>query len=168
LDWQRGSIKGITPPKTILLNNTEVLSLRPSDRDNYAEKIIKELLAANPKGLTISEIDDITGLNRNTITKHLKRLVAIREVLVQKRGNLSIFYRIGEIMSSANILDSIARNISYAFHSIKNDDGDYVYIQEIREDYYGSKKVSGGIMVKNEDLFNFISSLQSFALEVTE
>jgi len=151
-----------------MLSKKEVLTLRPTDRDNYAEKIIKELLCSNPKGVTISEIEEVTGLSRNTITKHLKRLVAIREAQSQKRGNLSIFYKNGQVLSSQNILDNVTRSTSYAFHSIKNDDGQYLYVQEIKEDYYGTKKVSGGIMIKNQDFLSFISKLQKFALDEME
>jgi len=168
MNLQRAKLRGINPPKMLMLRKDEVLALRPTDRDNYAEKIIKELLRANPKGITISEIEDVTGLNRSTITKHLKRLVAIREAYSQKRGNLSIYYNIGQITSSHNVLDNIARSISYAFHRVINDEGNYIYIQEINEDYYGTKKVSGGIMIKDQDFMNFMRELQKFVLEVTE
>jgi len=168
LNWQRAKLRGIKPPKMLLLRKEEVLTLRPTDRDNYAEKIIKELLKANSKGITISEIEDVTGLNRSTITKHLKRLVAIREAYSQKRGNLSIFYNIGQIISSHNVLDNITRSTSYAFHRVVNDEGKHIYIQEINEDYYGTKKVSGGIMIQDQDFMNFMRELQKFALEVSE
>jgi len=109
----------------------------------------------------------VTGLNRNTITKHLKRLVAIREAFVQKRGNLSIFYNNGEIILKQDILSNIVRNTSYTFHRIINDEGKYIYIQEKNADFYGNVKVSGGIMIRDEDFLTFLNELQNFALEVS-
>jgi len=163
------TINGVSlnPPKMLMLSREEVLSLRPKDRDSYAEKIIKELLRVNTKGITISEIEMVTGLNRNTITKHLKRLVAIREAFVQKRGNLSIFYNNGEIILKQDILSNIVRNTSYTFHRIINDEGKYIYIQEKNADFYGNVKVSGGIMIRDEDFLTFLNELQNFALEVS-
>lgn len=165
MNWQRAKLRGLNPPKMAMLSKNEVLTLRPTDRNNYAEKIIKDLLNVNPKGVTISEIEAVTDLTRNTIAKHLTRLVAIREAYSQKRGILSIYYINGQTLSSQNILDNITRSTSYAFHRIINDEGKYFYIQEINEDYYGTKKVSGGIMIKSQDLLSFSSELQKFALE---
>ncbi len=158
--------RGLKPPKMTLLSKEQVLSLRPKDRDNYVEKIIRELLIANSKGITVSEIEAITELNRSTITKHLKKLVATREAHSQKRGNLSIYYNNGEVTLSRSILDSIAKKNSYVFYRLLNDDGKFIYIQEIKTDYYGKKEVAGGIMIKDEDFLKFMVELQKFAMEV--
>lgn len=160
-------LKRVNSPKLLLLTQEEVQALRPEDRDTYAEKVIKELLTANTKGITISEIIDITGITRPTITKHLKRLVAIREATFQKRGNLSIYFKNGEVTDTHNIFDSINRGTSYRFNRVVNEDENYIYIQEISEDYFGNKRVCGGIMLRDGDFMVFMSELQKFAMEVT-
>ena len=165
MESQKIKAAGIKPPKLLMLTHDEVRSLRPTDRDTYAEKVIKGLFEVNPRGITISEIEGVTQLNRSTITKHLKRLVAIREAYAQTRGNLSIYYKNGKVERSQNILQNISRNSFYAFHRITNEEGKYIYIQEKNKDHYGVIKVSGGIMVKDEDLLPFLRELQNFALE---
>jgi hypothetical protein len=161
-------VKGLNSPKIQLLKPEEVLTLRPSDRDTYAEKVIREFLIANTKGITVSEIEAITDLNRSTITKHLKHLVAIREATFQKRGNLSIYFKSGKVTSTHNIFDSINRSTSYCFNRVTNEGENYIYIQEISEDYFGNKKVCGGIMLRDEDFMGFMKELQKFAMEATE
>ena len=164
----KATLKNINSNPIILLSQEEVLSLRPKDRDTYAEKIIIQLLEANPKGVTVSEIVEITGLNRSTITKHSKKLVAIREAHRQVRGNLSIYYKNGTILSSKSILNNISRNTSYTFMRIINDEGKYIYLQEKTNDNYGASNVSGGIMISDKDILDFLNELQKFALEAID
>lgn len=144
----------------------EVLSMSPKDRDKYMEYTILEILKLNPQGTTITEITDATGLNRVTITKHLNRLVAIREAYRIERGPVSIYYKNGKVSHSRTMEHSFANDKRYSFFRLINNDERSVYIQEKETNTFGTVKVKGGIIIKDEDFLEFMKELQKFMLEV--
>lgn len=153
-------------PKTIL-KPEDVLSLSPSDRDRYMDRLLFQILELNQKGATIPEIEEATGLNRNTVTKHLDRLVSLREAFKIQRGILSIYYRNGRVVHAKNIEHKFAKDKRYSFFRLVNDEGKFVYIQEKEANVYGTVIVKGGIIIRDEDLFEFLNELQKFMLEVS-
>jgi DNA-binding transcriptional ArsR family regulator len=130
------------------------------------EHVILEILRLNPQGATISEITNATELNRITITKHLNRLVAIREAYKIERGAVSIYYKNGKIVHARNLEHSFANDKRYSFFRLINDEERLVYIQEKETNSYGTVKVKGGIIIKDEDFFEFMKELQKFMVEV--
>jgi len=144
----------------------EVLSMSPKDRDKYMEHVILEILRLNLQGATIPEIADATGLYRNTITKHLNRLVAIREAYKIERGAVSIYYKNGKVVHARSLEHSFANDKRYSFFRLINDEEKSVYIQEKETNSFGTIKVKGGIIIKDEDFLEFIKELQKFMVEI--
>ena len=144
----------------------EVLSMSPKDRDKYMEHVILEILKLNPQGATIPEIADATRFSRITITKHLNRLVAIREAYKIERGAVSIYHKNGKVIHARNLEHSFANDKRYSFFRLQNDEEKSVYIQEKETNSFGTVKVKGGIIIKDEDFFEFMRELQKFMVEV--
>lgn len=144
----------------------EVLSISPKDRDKYMEHVVLEILRLNPQGVTIPEISAATRLYRNTITKHLSRLVAIREAYKIERGAVSIYYKNGKVMHSRNVEHSFANDKRYSFFRLENDEEKSVYIQEKETNSFGTVKVKGGIIIRDENFLEFMKELQKFMVEV--
>lgn len=144
----------------------EVLSMSPKDRDKYMEHVILEILRLNPQGATITEIADPTGLYRNTIAKHLNRLTAIREAYKIERGPVSIYYKNGKVVHARTVEHSFANDKRYTFFRLQNDEEKSVYIQEKETNSFGTVKVKGGIIIEDEDFFEFMKELQKFMVEV--
>ncbi len=144
----------------------EVLSMSPKDRDKYMEHVTLEILRLNPEGATIPEIAEATKLNRNTITKHLNRLVAIREAYRIERGSVSIYYKNGKVVHARTVEHSFANDKRYSFFRLHNDEERSVYIQEKETNSFGTVKVKGGIIVKDEDFLEFMKELQKFMVEI--
>lgn len=151
-----------------LITQKELRSLRPKDRDQYIQKLILQILELNNQGVTISEIADQTGVNRNTLASHMKTLVAIREAYVINRGNLSIFYKNGKVVHARSTEHKFPNDRFYRFYRLENEQGNFIYIQERQIDEFRAIKVKGGIMIKDEDFMHFMKELQKFAMEVTE
>ena len=144
----------------------EVLSMSPKDRDKYMEHVILEILQLNQQGATIPEIAAATRLYRRTIAKHLNRLVAIREAYKIERGAVSIYYKNGKVVHARNVEHSFANDKRYSFFRLVNAEEKLVYIQEKETNSFGTVKVKGGIIIRDEDFLEFWKELQKFMVEV--
>ena len=152
-----------------VLPQEEIKSLRPKDREAYISKLTLDILQLNAsKGITIPELVNKTKVSRITIAKHLNRLVAIREAYCVSRGKLTIYYKNGRVVHQTNMKDTYLNDRIYSFFRLKNEDGDFIYIQEKEQDRYNKIIVKGGILVRDQDFLKFLSELQSFALKVSQ
>jgi len=144
----------------------EVVSMRPQDREHYVEKIMLNILEMNPRGVTVSEIARKTSFYRDTVAKHLERLVATREAYGVARGNLTVYYKNGQVVHATDVKDATSPDRTYTFYKLENEDGKFIYIQEKELDEFRSVKVKGGIMIDARYALQFIKELQNFLVGV--
>ena len=144
-----------------ILSGEEIKRLSPSERDNYIQNVILEVLSLN-KRLTVSQIAEQLPFSRHTVTKHLEMLTAIGEAYRIQMGNLSIFSKNGKVVHETDVQSMVIQDKRYTFYKLKNQEGDFLYIQEKVLDEFNSQKVKGGIMVNARDLPNFFEKLQAF------
>ena len=145
-----------------ILSPEEIKRLSPTDRDYYIQNVILEILRLNKRGVTISQISHKLPFSRPTITKHLDILVAIGEAYKIQRGNLSIYYKNGKVVHEADVHSMVASDKTYTFYKLKNQEGEFLYIQEKNLDEFRSPRVKGGVMIGARDLPLFMESLQRF------
>jgi hypothetical protein len=146
----------------VMLSSEEIQALKPTERENYVRSLIKSILSRNENGIMTSEMADATNLNRITVTKHLEYLVAIREAYKSDRGAGSIYYVNGRLIHPTDRLSIPIGNKVYEFFKLENAEGNFVFIQEKEQDELRSITVKGGIMIRCQDLFQFMDGLQKF------
>ena len=142
--------------------------MRPKDKERYIETVILELLQLNPRGITIREVADKTGFNRDTVAKHLERLAATREAYKTIRSNLSVYYRNGQVVHATDVKDTTAPDRRYTFFKLENEDGRFYYIQEKEVDEFRAIRVKGGIFVNADYVMQFIKEFQKFVVGVRD
>jgi DNA-binding Lrp family transcriptional regulator len=138
--------------------------MRPKDKERYIETVVLELLQVNPRGITIREVSDKTGFNRDTVAKHLERLVATREAYKTVRSNLSVYYRNGQVVHATDVKDASAPSRRYTFFKLENEEGKFYYIQEKEVDEFRAIRVKGGIFVNADYAMQFIKEFQRFVV----
>jgi len=153
---------------TNIISQDELRSLRPKDRDECIQKLLLQILDLNSQGVTITELADQTRINRNTLSSHMKTLVATREAYEVNRGKLSVFYKNGKIVHAKSTECKFPNDRFYRFYRLNNEQGNFIYVQERQLDEFRAIKVMGGIMIKDEDFMEFLKELQKFAMEVVE
>jgi len=151
-----------------IISQEELRNLRPKDRDECIEKLLLQILDLNSQGVTITELADQTRINRNTLSSHMKILVATREAYEVNRGKLSVFYKNGKIVHARSTECKFPNDRFYRFYRLNNEQGNFIYVQERQLDEFRAIKVMGGIMIKDEDFVEFLKELQKFATEVAE
>jgi len=144
------------------------LTMRAKDKTKFARKVILDALEAHrADGLSISELAEITGFTRDTISKHLEVLVASREVY--KAGESSArYHKNGRVLHYHHMENKRFGKRLYTFYYLNNPDGDFVYIQEKETGRFRTVEDKGGIMVSIDDLPQFITELQGFLREMAK
>jgi predicted transcriptional regulator len=157
----------IIPDNVKLLEPRQVLTLSPTDKDRYYEKVILDILQANPAGVTVGELEENIKFLAKTIRAHLKRLVARGEVITITRGNLVIYQPNGQAMGKPVLIESKTKSGTvYAVNRIKDAFGNLsYYIQEKELDEYRTLRVKGGINIGYGDMRNFVTELHTISLK---
>lgn len=156
------SLAVIQAPKVLPVK--EVISMRPQDRDHYIDKVMLRILEMNPRGVTIPEIASRTGFYRDTVSKHLEKFVGTREAYRVTRGNVSIYYKNGQVVHATDVKDASSPNRTYSFYKLENEDGKFIYIQEKELDEFRAVTVKGGIMVDARYALEFLKEFQGFVI----
>jgi len=151
-----------------MLPKQKVESMRPREKQKYIEHIILEVLRRNPQGATLSELKGKTPFAKNTLLKHLNRIVATRQAARVDRGKVSFYYRNGTVRNSIDFRDNTNLDHFYTFMELENYDGQFIYVQEKEVDELRSIKVRGGIMINATVAPEFIKKLRDFIFEMEE
>lgn len=153
---------------TTVLSPEEINSLKPDHREIYIRNVINEILKISPNGITISDINDITGFNRLTIGKHLEHLASIREAYKKENRRGATYFKNGRLVHPTGQKDIEVGSKTFSFIRIKNNEGEYIYIQEKEEDIYKNLKVKGGILIPLDSFQSFIKGLIDFTMIETD
>lgn len=154
------SMKFEVPKK--ILSQKEIKRMAPSDRDYYIQNVILEILKLNPRGITVSQVSRRFHFSRPTVAKHLDMLVAIGEAYKVQMGNLAIYHKNGKIVHETDVQSTVISDKLYTFYKLKNQEGEFLYVQEKELDEFGSPRVKGGVMVNARDLQFFMERLEKF------
>src|SRR5271154_1123115 len=132
------------------------LTMRPKDKSKYMAKVILDSLEAHRAGgLSISELSDLTGFSRETVSKHLEVLVASREVY--KAGETSArYHKNGRVVHYHHMDNKLFGKRLYTFYELNNPDGDLIFLQEKEMGEFRTIRDKGGIMIAKSDLPRFM------------
>jgi hypothetical protein len=145
-----------------MLPKNEVEAMRPREMEKYIEHIILEVLRRNPGGVTIPQLQAKTPFARNTLIKHLNKLVATRQASRSDLGVIAVYYRNGSVQNSVDFRDKNNLDHFYTFMQLENNEGRFVYVQEKEVDEKRSVKVKGGIMINAALAPEFVKKLRDF------
>ena len=153
---------GFKPKK--LISNIK----KNEDKFKFTNRVILDYLELRKgNGSTIPEFIESSGLDRNTISKHLTYLVATRQAY-KINDSAGVYHKNGRIVHYKNMEKKIFDKKLYTFFQLQGLDGeDYIYIQEKEIGKLGSVSVKGGVMIEKNDLAAFIKELTDFSREIS-
>lgn len=132
---------------TDLLSQEQFKALASGEKERYTAKVLKRLLELNTNGLTLSQIADNSYFNRATIWRHLEKLVNTKESYKLEFGRVSVYYANGKMIHPLFSEDIKIENKTYPIFFVRNNLGDFAYIQEKQEDRFGRTEISGGLVI---------------------
>ncbi len=145
-----------------LYSRSEIEKIDPLYRKDYYRMFFKEILSKNPRGVTIAQIATLTGISKKTVSHHLEFLVATRDAYKWEYGPRSIVY-----FPNGRLLHPIADvpieigGRFYTFRHIVNEFGDFIHIQEKKEEGGNIFTTVGGIIIRKNAFKDFIENLNN-------
>jgi len=126
------------------------------------EKVRRAIRDYGTDGLSIEEIVELTGLERTTITKHLNKLIGLREVYSQKKNKkLTLYYHNGRPLHQLGVKKLDFENPILEICIAQGPkDNLFFYILEKRFTILDGEVPEGAVMVPFNRLNEFITALQ--------
>ena len=138
----------------------------PRERETYAEDVIIEFLDRNPNGASITQIVSRTTLARNTVNRHLEKLVAIGKVKKRDFGHLALYSKGGYIDKNSGEKHEFSNERRFNFQLVNRGiEGNYIYIQQLELGPFREEKVTGGILIDVKDAETFSRLFHTYALK---
>ncbi len=146
------------------------MKLLPIDeRSRYYERYIFELITAHERlGLTQKEIEQVTGIASNTVSKYLEMLFSKRNVYRVKRGKNITYFPNGRLIhplinKDIIVFDGFGAEHRYKAYAVDNPDGKFLYLQEKEIDRKsGMENVVGGVLIPEAGISKFRALFDEF------
>jgi hypothetical protein len=159
------TLLGVKLPQD-LLEEEKFDALPAKEKEYYMRAVLLKILELNPNGISAPQIGRVTFFSRPTVWRHLENMVATREAYKLEFGKAVVYYPNGKMIHPLFSEDVVLDDKAYAFFFIKNNFGDFVYIQEKTEDRLGRTAVCGGLILPLTALDKFINRLERAKEEV--
>ena len=129
----------------------DIRGLPSHKKEQYARKIIKEVVEMNPYGVTLKGLEKVLPFDYRTIEKHLFALIFTNEVYTEKIGATTLY-----LSNIAGMKEGTKEAISlddrgYDISIIENREGEFVMIRRIEK---GDTK--GGIIIPEDKFKEFV------------
>jgi hypothetical protein len=144
------------------LSRGELRHLNPVQKEQYANNLIYDALRKNRGGLSISSIQKLTHLNRNTIERHLARQIAI-QVIEKEVFGVTAKYKLAQRSQTRGEMEfDNGGEVFYSLQVMNRDGEQYLYIQQKELNELRAVVVKGGVTVKFEDYDKFKEQLELY------
>lgn len=157
---KRHKTQGLKPKEEILKNS-------PKEREVYADDLILEFLERNPNGVSITQIVNQTKLARNTVNRHLEKIVAVGKAKKRDFGHLALYSKGGYVDEKSEEKYEFRNERNFVFQVMNRGvEGNYLYIQQRELGPFMEEKVTGGIMIDVKDAEKFSKLFHTYSMKV--
>lgn len=144
------------------LTREQIRHLNTTQKEQYASNLIYEALRKNRGGLSISTIEKLTHLNRNTIERHLARQIAI-QVVEKEIFGITAKYKLAQRSQTGSQFEfDVGSDVFYTLQEMNRDGEKVLYIQQKELNELRAVVVKGGITIKFEDYDKFKDQVELY------
>ncbi len=142
----------------------EIEGLPPDAKEEYYRTVVSEVVRANPGGVTVTEIRNLTDFDRKTVSHHLDFLVAVREAYREViPPRTAKYYPNGKLVHGFGETTARIGESFFTFRRLMNQFGQFVYVQEKKRDSRNLLAVAGGVLIPVDAVGEFIAHLKGAA-----
>jgi len=149
----------------ILKYSIKDLEKLPSEeKKEYYRLLILDVVNKHPNGLSLSQIAEMTKADTRTVSKHLEYLTAIREIYKKEFGKrFTLYFPNVDISNPLFTKTFEIEGHYYTVKNVRNDFGEFVYIQEKDKNPYTNVfSTKGGIIIPKDKMQIFLDNIQAF------
>jgi len=160
---------GVHVPQTKVpevLSKDEIQRLPTYEREFYIKETIRRTLQLNPQGVTIGDLVKGLGFESRTVDKYLSIMKHTNEIYLDNYGNTSVYFpntRMMHAISEETL--SISGDLLIKAFRLRNNLGDFVFIQSRQKDEY-REDVNSGLLIPVEKFPEFVEYLRKMQTEM--
>lgn len=153
-----------------LLVKEQYLALPSSQKEDYIDNVLKQILELNPSGITIPDVDKATYFGHATIWHHLELLASRAECLKMERGDTNVYHsnKIIAAFPELKLKGKLAGSHIY-FDLVENTYGKFIRIQKhIPDSRSSTHLVRNGIVIPTHLLDELINTFNEVKAHLNE
>lgn len=152
-----------------MLEEDNFKALPSNEKQTYIESLLNKILRLNPNGITISQIISALGyFNKSTVWMHLENLVSIREAYKLEMGKTNVYYPNGQMIHPLLREDIEIDDKTFSFFAVKNNFGNFIYLQEKKKDRLGVATACGGLVIPLKNAEEFLEQFKKAVKEADD
>jgi len=143
-----------------LLSQLEYQKMSSLEKETYIKEILRQTLAKNPSGVTITQLKQQLPFDRRIIEKHLGVMEFTNEIYIVKLGLNKLYVPNHKAMHEATSYSEKLDNIEYQVYTLRNKLGDFAVIQQ-KDLKRNDQDITGGLQIPLEHFEKFVKYLRN-------
>ena len=142
----------------ILLSQNEYQKMSPNEKEIHIKEILRQTLALNSSGVTVTQLKQKLPFDRRIIEKHLDVMEFTNEIYSFKLGSNKLYIPNHKAMHEATSYSERLDDIEYQVYTLHNKLGDFAVVQQ-KDLKMTSQDITGGLQIPLEHFEKFVKYL---------
>ena len=141
-----------------LLSQLEYQKMTASEKETYIKEILRQTLAKNQSGVTVTQLKQQLSFDRRIIEKHLNVMEYTNEIYIVKLGLNKLYLPNHKAMHEATSYSEKLDNSEYQVYTLRNKLGDFAVIQQ-KDLKRNGQDITGSLQIPLEHFEKFVKYL---------
>lgn len=142
-----------------LLSQSEYQGMPASEKETYIKAILRQTLAKNTSGVTVTQLRQQLTFDRRIIEKHLDVMEYTNEIYVVKLGPNKLYIPNHKALHEATSYSERLDSNEYQVYTLRNKLGDFAVVQQ-RDLKRADQDITGGLQIPLEHFDKFVDYLK--------
>lgn len=141
-----------------MLSKQEYQKMPSGEKETHIKEILRQTLALNPSGVTVTQLKQELPFDRRIIEKHLDVMEYTNEIYSFKLGSNKLYIPNHKAMHEATSYSERLNHYEYKVYTLRNKLGDFAVIQQ-KDLKRSSQDITGGLQIPLEQFEKFVKYL---------
>ncbi len=141
-----------------MLSPHEYQKMPPNEKETHIKEILRQTLALNPSGVTVTQLKQKLPFDRRIIEKHLDIMEFTNEIYSYKLGSNKLYIPNHKAMHEATSYSERLDHYEYKVYTLRNKLGNFAVIQQ-KDLKRNSQDITGGLQIPLEHFEKFVKYL---------
>jgi len=141
-----------------MLSKHEYQKMPSGEKETHIKEILRQTLALNPSGVTVTQLKQELPFDRRIIEKHLDVMEYTNEIYSFKLGSNKLYIPNHKAMHEATSYSERLNHYEYQVYTLRNKLGDFAVIQQ-KDLKRSSQDITGALQIPLEQFEKFVKYL---------